>query len=163
MNIKLNALVIDDSRVMRCMVMETLRKTQLADFKFFEADDGHAALNVMETESIHIAFVDWNMPNMSGIDFVLVARSQALRNDEQPVPMVMVTSERTMGKIQEALDEVGADGFISKPFTVDELKRKVAKAVEKAVAIQVQKLRHRREAEEAETESKSKLFTRLFG
>src|SRR5689334_16171461 len=126
MNIKLNALVVDDSRVMRCMVMESLRKTELADFRFFEAEDGHAALNVMEAETVHIAFVDWNMPNMSGIDFVLVARSQALRNDETPPPMVMVTSEKTMGKIQEALDGAGADSFISKPFTVEELKRKIA-------------------------------------
>ncbi len=162
MNLKLNALVVDDSRVMRGMVMETLRKTGLADFHFVEAEDGYDALNKMATNSIHIAFVDWNMPNMTGIDFVRAGRANALRNDEDPVPMVMVTSEKTMGKIQEALDEAGAEGFISKPFTADEMKRKVTKAVEKALAVQLRKLRHRRDAE-ADAEPKSKLFGRLFG
>ncbi|QEL13782.1 response regulator [Limnoglobus roseus] len=165
MNLKLNALVVDDSRVMRGMVMETLRKTGLADFHFVEAEDGHDALNKMTANSIHIAFVDWNMPNMTGIDFIRASRAHAMRNDEDPVPMVMVTSEKTMGKIQEALDDAGAEGFISKPFTADEMKRKVAKAVEKALAVQLRKLRLRRDAQiaEAETESKSKLFGRLFG
>ena len=164
MNLKLTALVIDDSRVMRNMVMETLRKTALAEFRFVEAEDGQDALKKMGENVIHIAFVDWNMPNMSGIDFIRAARCQAFQKDDEPVPMVMVTSEKTMGKIQEAMDDAGAEGFISKPFTADEMRRKVTKAVEKAVAVQLKKLRQRGEsAAEVDGPPKSKLFGRLFG
>ncbi len=79
-----------------------------------------------------IAFVDWNMPNMTGIEFVKEVRQLEKRNDTDPMSLVMVTSEKTMGKLQEALDEAGADQFISKPFTVDELKAKLKKSVDKA-------------------------------
>lgn len=162
MNVKLTALVIDDSRVMRNMVMETLRRTDLADFRFVEAEDGQDALKKMEDHAVHIAFVDWNMPNLSGIDFIRTARQLAFEKYDTPVPMVMVTSEKTMGKVQEAMDDAGADGFISKPFTADEMKRKVAKAVEKAVAVQLRKIRQRNEPD-ADGPPKSKLFGRLFG
>jgi two-component system, chemotaxis family, chemotaxis protein CheY len=47
---------------------------------------------------------------------------------------VMVTSEKSMGKIEEALDQAGADEYITKPFTMDELTRKVNKVIRKVSA-----------------------------
>jgi two-component system chemotaxis response regulator CheY len=55
--------------------------------------------------------------------------------------MVMVTSEKTIGKIEEALDQAGADWFITKPFTAEELTVRLAKVIERAVQIQVRKQR----------------------
>src|SRR5262249_21612664 len=114
MNVKLKALVVDDSGVMRKMVMKSLTEAKLADFEFVEAVDGADALAKFDPNEFHIAFIDWNMPNMTGIDLVRKIRSL---EDVVHVGLVMVTSEKTMGKIQEALDEAGADAFISKPFT----------------------------------------------
>ena len=114
----LKALVIDDSRVMRNMVMQSLQKTKLADFTFIEAEDGVDALAKFNPSEIHIAFVDWNMPNMTGVDFVRKVRAMGNADD---IPMVMVTSEKSMGKVQEALDEAGADSYLCKPFTVEEM------------------------------------------
>ncbi len=124
---KLKAMVIDDSRVMRTMVMKALKQTMLADFEFIEAEDGKDALQKFSPRSIDILFVDWNMPNMSGIDFVREVKSM---KDTERVPIVMVTSEKTMGKIETALDEAGADSYICKPFTVEDLQRKLSRVIE---------------------------------
>jgi len=126
---KLCALIIDDSRIMRNMVMEALRKMNLAEFEFVEAGDGADALTKFD-ERIDIAFIDWNMPKMSGIEFVRQVRQQRVAAG---VPLIMVTSESTMGKIEQALDQAGASQYITKPFTLEEMKRKVAKHITEAI------------------------------
>ena len=125
---KLCALIIDDSRIMRNMVMEALRKMNLAEFEFVEAGDGADAL-VKFNEQIDIAFIDWNMPKMSGIEFVRQVRQQRAAAG---VPLIMVTSESTMGKIEQALDQAGATQYITKPFTLEEMRHKVTKYITEA-------------------------------
>jgi len=138
---KLKALVIDDSGVMRKMVMKGLTEAKLAEFEFVEAEDGQIALDKLKADEIDIAFVDWNMPNMTGVEFVKEVRKLEKRNCDDAIPLVMVTSEKTMGKVQEALDEAGADGFISKPFTVEEMQVKLKKHTDKAQIIRSRKNR----------------------
>lgn len=130
-NIKLNALVVDDSRVMRNMVMQALQKARLATFTFVEAGDGAEALTKLDPTTIDICFVDWNMPNMTGIDFVREARKQGLARN---VPMVMVTSEQSVAKIDEALSAGGADTYICKPFTPEDMQVKLQKIIKKLEA-----------------------------
>ncbi len=125
--LKLKALVIDDSRVMRSMVMQNLVKAELAEFEFVEAVDGVDGLAKFQAGGIDIAFVDWNMPNMTGVDFVRKVRALGAAGE---VPLVMVTSEKSMGKVEEALDAAGATAYICKPFTADDLKRKLAKVID---------------------------------
>ena len=96
---KLNTLVVDDSRVMRTVVMQALTKSGLAEFLFFEAEDGEDALETFAFQSIDIAFVDWNMPKMTGIEFVRKARAREKSNH---IPIIMVTSERAVGKVQDS-------------------------------------------------------------
>lgn len=133
---KLRALVIDDSRVMRNMVMESLRRTQLAEFEFTEAEDGSDALGKFNVKTTDIVFVDWNMPKMSGIDFVRKAR--ALGKTEH-IPIVMVTSEKAIGKVEEALDKAGATAYISKPFTVEYMQKKLSPIIDEVSKRQVDK------------------------
>ncbi len=159
--VKLKALVIDDSRVMRNMVMQALNKANLAEFEFVEAEDGQDGLKKFDPEEIHIGFVDWNMPNINGIDFVRAVRSKE-EDGELRIPLVMVTSEKTMSKIEEALDEAGADSFITKPFTPEELSAKLKKVIEKAGHVAIRRARERREAQEAAPKSGG-FFGGLFG
>ena len=67
-------------------------------------------------------FIDWNMPNMNGIDVVRKIREDTV-NDK--VMLVMVTSNKTMDFVTEALDDAGANGFISKPFTPKDMRNKL--------------------------------------
>ena len=127
----LKALVVDDSKVMRMMVMSGLRKTGLAEFEFVEAEDGVQALEKLKEPGVGIAFVDWNMPNMTGLDFVKEVRKQP---EFKTLPLVMVTSEKTMGKMEQALNEAGADAYICKPFTPEEMQQKLDKIIARATA-----------------------------
>ncbi len=163
MNTQLRALVIDDSGIMRKMVMKGLNESKLATFEFVEAVDGKDALDKLNAGEFHIAFVDWNMPNMTGVEFVKEVRALEKGQDNDPMPLVMVTSEKTMGKVQEALDEAGADGFISKPFTVPELQAKLKKHVDRALLNQVRKARQQRQVAPVEAKPAGGFFGNLFG
>lgn len=123
---EMNALVVDDSGIMRKMVMRSLTEIALAEFTFIEAKDGLDALEKFD-ESVDIMFVDWNMPNMNGIDFIKKVRE----TETGHTPAVMITTESTMGKVEEALDEAGVDCFVVKPFTPETLKVKLGPLFEK--------------------------------
>ena len=123
---KLKALVIDDSGVVRNMVMRSLREMGLASFVFVEAENGVDALKKFDPKSTDIVFVDWNMPKMSGFDFVRKVRA---KENAERIPIVMITSERSMEKIEEALNYAGVDAYITKPFTVDQLSQKLGQMI----------------------------------
>lgn len=164
MSTPLKALVIDDSGVMRKMVMKSLTEAKLAEFSFVEAEDGRDALDKLKANEIDIAFVDWNMPNMTGVDFVREVRKEEKINDTEGIPLVMVTSEKTMGKMQEALDEAGADGFISKPFTVQEMQVKLKKHIDKAALLRSRRNRAKQAVAAAPAQaSGGGWFGKLFG
>ena len=127
---QIHALVVDDSGIMRKMVMRSLRETELAEFMFTEAEDGLDALKKFDPKRMNMLFVDWNMPNMTGIELVREIRS----SQKQHVPIVMVTTEGTMGKVEEALESGGADDYVVKPFTVEVLNKKLGPLAEKLAA-----------------------------
>jgi two-component system chemotaxis response regulator CheY len=128
---ELRALIVDDSGIMRKMVTRALLESRLAQFtSFTEATDGADALTKFNPELVDIIFVDWNMPKMSGIDFVRQIRA----TQKTHVPIVMITTESTMAKVEEALDRAGVDSYVCKPFTVDVLKQKLAPLFEKLAA-----------------------------
>jgi two-component system, chemotaxis family, chemotaxis protein CheY len=124
---EINALVIDDSGIMRKMVMRTLEASNLATFVFTEAEDGADGLEKFNPRGTDIVFVDWNMPNMDGMDLVCRLRAQY---PERHVPIVMVTTEKLVNKVEEAL-EYGVDCFISKPFTADGFKKRLGSLIAK--------------------------------
>jgi two-component system, chemotaxis family, chemotaxis protein CheY len=124
---EIHALVVDDSGIMRKLVMRALTESKLAQFTFSEAKDGLDALTVFDPQKVQMIFVDWNMPNMNGIDFVKKVRSA----EKSHVPVVMITTESTMGKVEEALDQAGVDCFIVKPFTTEVLQKKLTPLFDK--------------------------------
>ena len=67
---KVRALVIDDSQVMRNIVMQCLGRSGMGEFEFTEAGDGEEGLKKFSPANTDIVFVDWNMPVMTGIEFV---------------------------------------------------------------------------------------------
>ncbi|REL38708.1 response regulator [Rhodohalobacter sp. SW132] len=120
---KVKALVVDDSKIMRSAVKRALDQLMLAEFEYVEAMDGQDALDKFSNE-IEIMFVDWNMPNMTGVEF-----SKAIREmgDNDHIPIIMVTAEKSMGKVDKALNEGGANEYITKPFTADKMYQTISR------------------------------------
>jgi len=118
---KIKALVIDDSKIMRSAVKRTLNQLMLADFEYVDAKDGEDALDKFN-EEIEIMFVDWNMPNMTGVEFAKAIRERGHKN----IPIIMVTAEKSMGKVDKALSEGGANEYITKPFTADKMHKAIS-------------------------------------
>src|SRR4029453_12380116 len=81
-------LVADDSRVMRQIVIRTLRQAGYDDHDIVEAEDGADALAKVSSEKPDLVLSDWNMPNMTGIECL-----QAMRGSGSQVPFGFVTSE----------------------------------------------------------------------
>ena len=106
-------LVADDSRVMRQIVIRTLRQAGYDDHDIVEAEDGADALAKVSSEDPDLVLSDWNMPNMTGIECL-----QALRSSGSTVPFGFVTSEGSE-EMRAAANEAGALFLITKPFTAD--------------------------------------------
>jgi two-component system chemotaxis response regulator CheY len=116
----MRALIIDDSGVTRKIIARLLHGF---DFETREAEDGAAGLAALgQGELPEVVFVDWNMPEMTGIEFVRAARQEPRY---EPVRIVMVTSENEMAAVTEAL-EAGANEYLMKPFTKESLGEKIA-------------------------------------
>lgn len=130
---KLKALVVEDCDVMRKLLMQTLPLTGLAEFQFTEARNGEEALARFSPGKTDIVFVDWNMPRLSGIDFVRKVRAS---EKSGRIPIVMVTGNNTTGHLQDALDGAGADLYITKPYTIDGLRSRLTKLIERMTAEQ---------------------------
>lgn len=123
----INAMVVDDSGIMRKMVMRGLNESGMASFTFTEAVDGQDALDKYDPNTVQMLFVDWNMPNMNGLEFIVEARKKT----DHHIPVVMITTESTMAKVEEAMEKGGVDTFVCKPFTPDALKTKLQPLFEK--------------------------------
>jgi two-component system chemotaxis response regulator CheY len=104
-------LVTDDSRVMRQIVIRTLRQAGYDDHDIIQAGDGREALQLVGSEKPDLVLSDWNMPEMSGIECL-----EALRASGSQVPFGFVTSEGSP-EMREKAASAGALFLIAKPFT----------------------------------------------
>jgi two-component system chemotaxis response regulator CheY len=111
-------LVVDDSATMRRIVVNSLNRIGFADT--VEAGDGQEALELFGPE-IGCVITDWNMPQMTGIDFVRALRAHP---DGATVPILMVTTRSVREDILAAI-EAGVNNYIVKPFTPPVLKEKI--------------------------------------
>jgi two-component system, chemotaxis family, chemotaxis protein CheY len=113
-----SCLIVDDSKVIRKVarhILETL------DFSVDEAEDGRQALDRCDASLPDVILLDWNMPVMSGMEFL-----RALRHGEyaaQP-KVVFCTTENDIAHIRAAI-AAGADEYVMKPFDRDTLHSKL--------------------------------------
>jgi two-component system chemotaxis response regulator CheY len=114
-------LIVDDSAMMRKIVLRALTLAGLDFQKVLEAGDGKEALELLKAHTVELIMCDINMPVMSGLELLRAMREQNLAAG---VPVVMVTTESSAEHVREAV-AVGASGYIRKPFTPDHIKQKV--------------------------------------
>ena len=104
-------LIVDDNLVMRNIVRNAFEQLKVP-CKYLEADNGAKAFQMLESNSVDLVLLDWNMPEMDGIEFLKKVR--AIPNFKT-LPIVMVTSEAAKYMVIEAL-QCGATNYIVKPF-----------------------------------------------
>ncbi len=111
-------LVVDDSRIMRNIVKNTFT-TMNIPCEYLEAENGKEALVALSQHDIDLVFLDWNMPQLSGLDFLKEVRSNS---KYEKLPVVMVTSEAARYNVIEALKS-GVSAYLIKPVSVDKFKK----------------------------------------
>ena len=117
-------LVVDDSRIMRNIVKNTFAQLKIP-CDFLEAENGAKAFQLLETNKVSLIFLDWNMPEMDGLQFLKKVRSMP---DYKDLPIIMVTSEAAKYNVVEALQN-GATDYIVKPVQEKVFKEKVMELV----------------------------------
>ena len=108
----IRVLVVDDSRVMRQIVVRTLRQAGY-DWDVREAGNGVEALAAVRADEPDVVLSDWNMPEMGGLDLL-----RSLRSAGFETPFGFVTSEGSP-QMREQAEAAGALFLIAKPFTPD--------------------------------------------
>ncbi|MEO8656864.1 MAG: response regulator [Bryobacteraceae bacterium] len=118
----LDVLIVDDSAAIRKILQRVLVQADVPLGKVYEAGDGREALNLLQAQTVGLILSDINMPNMDGLQFLREVRS----NDAwKAVPIVMITTEGSQNKVLEAV-QLGASGYVKKPFTAEQIKEKLA-------------------------------------
>lgn len=111
-------LIVDDSRVIRRVsrhILETL------EFEVEEAENGREGLDACDARMPDVVLLDWNMPVMTGIEFIIQLRQRP--GGDKP-KVVFCTTENDVAHIREAI-EAGADEYVMKPFDHETLQIKL--------------------------------------
>ena len=114
-------LIVDDSRVIRKVARRILEELK---FAIDEAEDGSDALEICRRKMPDAILLDWNMPNMSGIEFLRALRREP--SGGKPI-VVFCTTENDIAHITEAIG-AGANEYIMKPFDKEIVEAKFAEA-----------------------------------
>jgi two-component system, chemotaxis family, chemotaxis protein CheY len=118
----LDVLIVDDSAAIRKILQRVLRQTDLNLGEISEAGDGSEAVEILKNRTFGLILSDINMPQMDGLQLLArIKEMDHLRN----VPVIMITTEGGQGKVMEAV-QLGATGYVRKPFTADQIKEKLA-------------------------------------
>jgi two-component system chemotaxis response regulator CheY len=107
----LNALIVDDSKVMREMVVACLRSQE--DLAFTHAASGLEALEKLSLQHFDVVVLDLNMPDIGGYEVIEFIRGQ---DKLRSLPILVVTTRGDEGSRERALT-AGANTFMTKPFS----------------------------------------------
>jgi two-component system chemotaxis response regulator CheY len=118
---EIRAMIVDDSSVMRKIVERALRQAGLDPLVVYEAGSGVDGLELLKTKTVDLILSDINMPSMDGLEFLRQVRAQNLAPN---VPVVMITTESSEEHVKQAI-LAGAQGYIRKPFTAEQVKERV--------------------------------------
>lgn len=116
----LNILIVDDSSVMRVMIIRALGLTGLPVKEVHQASNGEEALEVLARQWIDMALVDINMPIMDGIELISRIREMPEFTD---LPVIVVSTESSSTRIAR-LEKEGAR-FVHKPFSPEKLRQTI--------------------------------------
>ena len=117
----LRVLVVDDSPAMRNLLKRILSQSGLPVESMLDAADGVEGLLRLRDNPINLILSDINMPNMDGEEFIRQVKTDKNFRD---IPVLMITTDNSTARVLR-LRQLGAQGYICKPFTPDMVKEKV--------------------------------------
>ena len=122
----MNILIVDDSGVMRRIHKGILLERGIPETDILEAEDGKVALELARSKPVGLFLVDWNMPNLNGLEFVRALRAM---DAYRTTPIVMITSEAARYSVVEAI-QAGVTNYVVKPIKGNALWEKIGKFLE---------------------------------
>ena len=114
-----NVLIVDDSRSMRAVIKKTISMSGFKMDQCVEAGNGREALDVLAKAWVDVIISDINMPEMNGLELLEELKKDSLL---KAIPAIVISTEGSEKRIQDAYD-LGARGFIKKPFLPEEIKK----------------------------------------
>jgi len=117
----MKALVVDDSMTIRRILIKALQTIGITEYT--EATNGLEAVTAVKNEQFDVILLDWNMPQMSGIETL-----QAIRAAGVKTHTIMVTTEAEKAHVIEAIRS-GVNDYLMKPFNPETLAEKIKAAV----------------------------------
>jgi two-component system chemotaxis response regulator CheY len=117
-----DVLIVDDSAAIRKILQRVLTQAELPLGKVLEAADGREAMEALKAQRVGLILSDINMPNMDGLQLLGQLKADAQWKE---VPVIMISTEGSEAKVMEAV-QLGARGFVRKPFTAEQIKEKLA-------------------------------------
>ena len=119
----MKVLVVDDSAIMRKVIISILNSMDIPTEDIEQAEDGIQAVNKASASQYNIILMDWNMPNMLGIDAV-----REIRASGNKTPILMVTTEGERTNVITAI-QAGANNYLVKPFNEGDLRDKLGELI----------------------------------
>ena len=120
-----NVLVVDDSAVMRAMIIKTLRMSGVPLGEIYQAGNGQEGLEALEGHGIDLSIVDINMPVMDGEEMI---ERMKINPKAAEIPILVVSTEGSQTRI-DRLEENGAK-FIQKPFEPESIRDVISQITE---------------------------------
>jgi two-component system chemotaxis response regulator CheY len=114
----INVLVVDDSVLIRNVLKKMLGQTGLKYETFLQAGNGREALDIIEKNPVGLVMIDINMPVMNGMEMLMALRQ--LEDHRRDIPVIVITTEGSEETMAQAM-ELGANGYVLKPFTPEQL------------------------------------------
>jgi len=119
---RVRALVVNNRETMRKAFLRTLILSKLADFSFAEAKSFSDALAKFDPQNTDMLFLEWDAPGTILSDFIRRLRTR----QRQHVPIVMITTDAALVKMEQTPDDGGVDYYAVRPFTAATLNQKLA-------------------------------------
>lgn len=116
-------LIVDDSKIIRKILINILKERDINEDDIIEAKDGAEALEIMFQRHVGMVLLDWNMPKLNGIEFLKTIRKI---DKYKKIPIIMITSEAAKYNVMEAI-QAGVSEYIIKPINMAKVLEKIDK------------------------------------
>ncbi|MBV6432784.1 MAG: Chemotaxis protein CheY [Bryobacteraceae bacterium] len=121
----MNVMIVDDSPAMRAFIRRVLQLSSLDAAVCLEAADGEEALQLLSANWLDVVLTDIHMPRMDGEELL---RRMLAHEVWKLIPVVVLSADQTRERTRRML-EMGAKGYLSKPFTPEKLQRELERSL----------------------------------